>query len=321
MGERLINHLRVERAKRGWTQAELPALVGVSRKTIITVENEVFVPSTVEGLFELDEEAVAVERPNTGSVVGAARWCLESPVSGRAGEPVELPRAVDHEGPGEHPEYRVPATPEQQACSVAKGEKGDASLCIQATGADPGIAGEREGGTAQADRSGHDQQGTTGDQNRVPNRARVVIAGGDKTKGDKHGAHQQDGGQPHAACSCSAGTDEAVSFHLALPWLSSSDPAKAEARGALAQASVATAEWLLAWDARVRPVRAMQLSAGTGPALSHPQFLPTHPSVPYGVADLPFTRSEPRHARLYFQEYHLLEPARIQPIEDHQVNR
>jgi putative transcriptional regulator len=68
MSERLINHLRRERAKRGLTQAELAAMVGVSRKTINTVENEVFVPSTllalrlaralatpVEGLFELGD--------------------------------------------------------------------------------------------------------------------------------------------------------------------------------------------------------------------------------------------------------------------------
>lgn len=68
MAERLINHLRAERAKRGLTQADLAALVGVSRKTINTVENEVFVPSTVlalrlaralaipvESLFEIEE--------------------------------------------------------------------------------------------------------------------------------------------------------------------------------------------------------------------------------------------------------------------------
>ena len=67
MSERLINHLRTERSKRGLTQAELAAMVGVSRKTINTVENGVFVPSTllalrlaralakpVESLFELD---------------------------------------------------------------------------------------------------------------------------------------------------------------------------------------------------------------------------------------------------------------------------
>ncbi len=68
MAERLINTLRDERARLGWTQAELAERVGVSRKTINTVENGVFVPSTilalklaaaigkpVETLFILDE--------------------------------------------------------------------------------------------------------------------------------------------------------------------------------------------------------------------------------------------------------------------------
>jgi len=67
MGERLTNRLREERARRGLTQADLATLVGVSRKTINTVENGVFVPSTVlalrlaralettvESLFSLD---------------------------------------------------------------------------------------------------------------------------------------------------------------------------------------------------------------------------------------------------------------------------
>lgn len=68
MRERLVNRLREERARRDLTQAELAALVGVSRKTINTVENGVFVPSTilalklaralgtpVESLFQLPE--------------------------------------------------------------------------------------------------------------------------------------------------------------------------------------------------------------------------------------------------------------------------
>jgi putative transcriptional regulator len=50
MNEPLLNRLREERARRGLTQAELAALVGVSRKTINTVENGVFVPSTVLAL-------------------------------------------------------------------------------------------------------------------------------------------------------------------------------------------------------------------------------------------------------------------------------
>lgn len=68
MADRLENRLRDARVALGWTQAELAEQVGVSRKTINTVENSVFVPSTVlalklaralgvqvEGLFTLVE--------------------------------------------------------------------------------------------------------------------------------------------------------------------------------------------------------------------------------------------------------------------------
>lgn len=68
MSDQLTNTLRDERARLGWTQAELAERVGVSRKTINTVENGVFVPSTVlalklaaalgkpvESLFALDD--------------------------------------------------------------------------------------------------------------------------------------------------------------------------------------------------------------------------------------------------------------------------
>jgi putative transcriptional regulator len=50
MTERLANRLRAEREFRGWTQAELAERVGVSRKTINTIENAVFVPSTLTAL-------------------------------------------------------------------------------------------------------------------------------------------------------------------------------------------------------------------------------------------------------------------------------
>jgi putative transcriptional regulator len=50
MTELLRNRLRMARADRGWTQADLAARVGVTRKTINTVENGVFVPSTVLAL-------------------------------------------------------------------------------------------------------------------------------------------------------------------------------------------------------------------------------------------------------------------------------
>lgn len=64
---RLITHLPQHRKAAGLTQAQLAEAAGVSRKTINTVENRVFVPSTllalklaqvlgcrVEDLFELE---------------------------------------------------------------------------------------------------------------------------------------------------------------------------------------------------------------------------------------------------------------------------
>lgn len=47
---RLGNRLKEIRTAKGLTQTDLAALVGVSRKTINTVENSVFVPSTVLAL-------------------------------------------------------------------------------------------------------------------------------------------------------------------------------------------------------------------------------------------------------------------------------
>ena len=65
----LGNRLREERIRRGLSQADLASLARVSRKTINTVENRVFVPSailalrlaraldtTVERLFFLTDE-------------------------------------------------------------------------------------------------------------------------------------------------------------------------------------------------------------------------------------------------------------------------
>lgn len=49
MGE-LGNRLREAREAKGLTQADLAGLVGVSRKTVNTVENGVFVPSTLIAL-------------------------------------------------------------------------------------------------------------------------------------------------------------------------------------------------------------------------------------------------------------------------------
>jgi putative transcriptional regulator len=50
MHERLHNRLRERRARLSLTQADLAAMVEVSRKTINTVENGVFIPSTVLAL-------------------------------------------------------------------------------------------------------------------------------------------------------------------------------------------------------------------------------------------------------------------------------
>jgi putative transcriptional regulator len=45
LADSLLNRLREAREANGWTQAELAARVGVSRKTVNTVENRVFTPS------------------------------------------------------------------------------------------------------------------------------------------------------------------------------------------------------------------------------------------------------------------------------------
>ena len=68
MAEGFRNRLRELRAERDLTQAALAEMVGVSRKTINTIENGVFVPSTllalklaralglpVEALFSLED--------------------------------------------------------------------------------------------------------------------------------------------------------------------------------------------------------------------------------------------------------------------------
>ena len=47
---RLGNRLKEYRTLRGLTQTELALRIGVSRKTINTVENSVFVPSTILAL-------------------------------------------------------------------------------------------------------------------------------------------------------------------------------------------------------------------------------------------------------------------------------
>jgi len=62
MADKLKNRLREARVSVGWTQAELAERVGVSRKTINTVENGVFIPSTVLALKLARALDVSVER-------------------------------------------------------------------------------------------------------------------------------------------------------------------------------------------------------------------------------------------------------------------
>lgn len=62
MREVLGNHLKQERARLGLTQADLAERVGVSRKTINTVENGVFVPSTILALKLATALALPVEQ-------------------------------------------------------------------------------------------------------------------------------------------------------------------------------------------------------------------------------------------------------------------
>jgi len=57
----LIAHLKKVRTQAGLTQAELADRVGVSRKTINTVENGVFTPSTTLSLKLSRELGVTVE--------------------------------------------------------------------------------------------------------------------------------------------------------------------------------------------------------------------------------------------------------------------
>jgi putative transcriptional regulator len=61
MAERLSNLLKDMRAERNLTQAQLAELVGVTRKTINTVENNVFIPSTILALKLARALGVSVE--------------------------------------------------------------------------------------------------------------------------------------------------------------------------------------------------------------------------------------------------------------------
>ena len=62
MNERLSNRLKERRTELGLTQSELADLCLVSRKTINTVENGVFIPSTLLALKLADALSLAVEQ-------------------------------------------------------------------------------------------------------------------------------------------------------------------------------------------------------------------------------------------------------------------
>ena len=62
MPERLVNQLKERRAELGLTQAELAERVGVTRKTVNTVENGVFVPSTILALKLAEALDLSVEQ-------------------------------------------------------------------------------------------------------------------------------------------------------------------------------------------------------------------------------------------------------------------
>lgn len=57
----LVNSLKAHRTRAGLTQAALAEAVGVSRKTINTVENGVFIPSTLLALKLARQLCVQVE--------------------------------------------------------------------------------------------------------------------------------------------------------------------------------------------------------------------------------------------------------------------
>jgi len=62
VSERLANRIKSEREKASLTQAALAELVGVSRKTINTVENGVFTPSATLAIKLAQALGVSVEQ-------------------------------------------------------------------------------------------------------------------------------------------------------------------------------------------------------------------------------------------------------------------
>jgi putative transcriptional regulator len=70
---KLHNQIKVQRAIKNLTQEELAIKIGVTRKTINTIENEKFVPSTILAIrlarfFEIKVEELfeLIDNQNTG---------------------------------------------------------------------------------------------------------------------------------------------------------------------------------------------------------------------------------------------------------------
>ena len=62
MAERLSNRIKERRAEPGLTQAELAQRVGVTRKTVNTVENGVFTPSSILAIKLAEALGLSVEQ-------------------------------------------------------------------------------------------------------------------------------------------------------------------------------------------------------------------------------------------------------------------
>lgn len=62
MPDRLANRIKERRAELGLTQAELAECVGVTRKTVNTVENGVFTPSTTLAIKLSNALGLSVEQ-------------------------------------------------------------------------------------------------------------------------------------------------------------------------------------------------------------------------------------------------------------------
>ncbi len=57
----MINTIKVERAKKNWTQAELAEKIGISRQAMNSIETGKFVPSTLLALKMAKVFGTAVE--------------------------------------------------------------------------------------------------------------------------------------------------------------------------------------------------------------------------------------------------------------------